>query len=104
MNKTAFTDGFSSSRFIISTTTKKDEHGYTCKGRVVQGRGTLNEEGTIDWDDREINIETSGDTPEKIESLALETLFQYMISKEYYLFEDKEEERVDDNKDDLQEV
>jgi hypothetical protein len=100
MVKTALTEGFDTSRLIISTTVVKDGSGYKCNGRLVQGRGMFQEEGDIDWDDRVMTMETIGDDPVVIESLALENLFQLMISKEYYLFEEED----DGSEDDIQEV
>ena len=100
MVKTVLEEGFDSSRFIISTTITKQDKGYLCKGRLVQGRGIILEDGDVDWDDRIATIESIADNPTTVESLVLENLFQYMVSKEYYLFEDE----IDDSKDDLQEV
>ena len=100
MVKSVFEEGFDSSRFIISTTVTKHDEGYLCKGRLVQGRGMLLEDGEIDWNDRTATVESIGNNPTTVEGLVLENLFQYMVSKEYYLFEDK----TDDSKDNIQEI
>jgi len=100
MVKTALTEGFDTSRLIISTTVTKSNGGYVCDGRVVQGRGMIQEDNEIDWDDRAMTIQTKGDDPVVIESLALENLLALMVSKGYYLFE----EETDGSEDDIQEV
>ena len=100
MVKTVFEDGFDLSRFIISTVVKKIGDRYECSGRVVQGRGKLQEGGEVEWDDRVISNKAIGENPSRLESLILETLFQYLAEQEFYLFE----ERIDDSKNDIQEV
>jgi len=100
MVKDALIEGFDTSRLIISTTITKDDGWYVCDGRVVQGRGVIQKDGEVDWDDRVMTIQTRGEDPAVIESLALENLLMLMSSKEFYLFEEED----DDSEDDIQEV
>lgn len=85
--KDSFKEGYDFSRFIISTVTEKKEDGkYLCKGRVVQGRAENSDE--LDWDDRTITSESLGDNPQEVENMVLNGLFEYLVSKRFYLFED----------------
>ena len=88
MVKTALTEGFDTSRLIISTTTVPSSEGYRCMGRIVQGRGLIQGDGEIDWDDRAIDTEVVGEDHATIEGLALEQLFSFLVSQDFYLFEE----------------
>ena len=100
MVKTALTEGFDTSRLIISTTTVAEGEGYRCTGRIVQGRGVVQENGEIDWEDKTIDTEVTGENHSTIEGLALEQLFSYLVSQDFYLFEEED----DGSEDDIQEV
>jgi len=93
MVKTAFDDGFDSSRFVLSTTTFKEGKGeYRCKGRIVQSRGTLLEDGELDWEDKSITVESVGDNPTLLDTLVLDRLWQYLIARGYSIFEEEAED------------
>ena len=98
---TIFEEGFDSSKFIISTVIEREKDGsFSCKGRVIQGRGKEDAEGEVEWDDRVIYSEAQGKNSNELNTLVLNSMFQYLIKKDFYLFEDEENA----GKDDLQEV
>jgi hypothetical protein len=97
----AFKEGYDTSRFIISTTTVKEKDGkFLCKGRIVQGRGKESLDGEIEWDDRIIKSDALGENHQHINTLVLNSMFQYLVEKEFYLFDGEEHA----SKDDLQEI
>lgn len=99
--KDVFEEGYDTSRFIISTTViKEGEDKFLCRGRIVQGRGKEDSDGEIEWDDRIVKSEAVGKDHQSVNNLVLETMFQYLVDKDFYLFDG--EEYASEN--DLQEV
>lgn len=96
--KHALTEGYDASRFIISTSIKKEDDGrYHCSGRLVQGRGVFDESGDIEWDDRIVTTETASEDYLKADNLALNSLYRHLIDNNFYLFDvvGEEEETLD---------
>ena len=100
MTKNAFNDGYDISRFVISTTVTNREGEYSCKGRIIQSRGMLQDNGEVEWEDKTVSAGVVGDDPIRAESLTLEQLFGFLAEREFYLFE----EETDGSKDDIQEI
>jgi len=96
-----FEKGYEGSKFIISTITKKQTDGkFLCKGKIVQGRASVLDDGALTWEDESVESEALTDSYIHGNNVVLESLFKYLIKKGFYLFKDEE----DESKDDIQEV
>ena len=97
----SFKDGYDASRFVISTTAKKQKDGmFLCTGKIVQARAKMLDDGKMDWEEEAVESEALTDNHIHGNNAVLESLFKYLVEHEFHLFGDKE----DASKDNVSEV
>lgn len=92
----SFKDGYDASRFVISTTAKKNADGtFLCTGRIMQARAKMLDDGMLNWEEEAVESEALTDSHIHGNNAVLESLFKYLVEHEFHLFGDKKDASKD---------